>query len=74
MVKKLTKVGNSQAALLDKTVMEIAGLRDGDQINITATPGAVVITPVERHVDDERFDAAASKVLKKRAKLLKRLA
>ena len=32
MIKKLVKVGNSQALILDRTMLEMMGLKEGDEV------------------------------------------
>ena len=38
MLKQITKVGNSQGLILDSALMELTGLRVGDQVNISVAP------------------------------------
>ena len=74
MIKTLTTVGNSSAILLDRTIMELVGLSEKDQVNVTVSGGAVILTPVRPTVDRARLEAAAEKVMAKYGRLLERLA
>jgi antitoxin component of MazEF toxin-antitoxin module len=75
MIKQLRKVGNSNALLLDKAVMELLGLEENGQVQLTVTDGSLVVTPVNPHpVSRERFEAALDRVVKERRDVLKRLA
>ena len=74
MVKTLRRVGNSNALLLDKPLLELLGLSEGAKVNLTVTNGALVVTPVNpAPVDAEKFQACLDRVMKTRHELLKRL-
>jgi antitoxin component of MazEF toxin-antitoxin module len=75
VIKRLQKVGNSNAVILDKAVMELAGLDDGGSVQISVRDGSVIITPARpRHVDEKRFEKALARVTSRRKAALKRLA
>lgn len=75
MIKKLRKVGNSNALILDKPILELLGLKEEGQVKLTISDGSLVITPIEsRPVDRERFEASLERVVKDRRDLLRRLA
>ena len=75
MIKQLRKVGNSNALLLDKAVMELLGLEENGHVQLTVVDGSLVVTPVNPHpVSRERFEAALDRVVKERRDVLKRLA
>ena len=74
MIKQLRKVGNSTALLLDKPILELLGISDRDQVQLTVTAGSLVITPVQPHTAaQEKFEESVARVMKKRRKLLDRL-
>ena len=74
MIKQLRKVGNSTALLLDKPLLELLGIGDRDQVQLTVTNGSLVVTPVQPHsADDSKFKESVEKVIKRRRKLLHRL-
>lgn len=74
MIKKLKKVGNSNAVVLDKPLLELVGLREGDAIQIAVREGSIVLTPVSPAlVPEDEFEAALEKVVRTRAKVLKKL-
>ena len=74
MVKTLRRVGNSNALLLDKPILELLGLSEGSQVNLTVTNGALVVTPVNpAPVEADKFQACLDRVMKTRHDLLKRL-
>jgi antitoxin MazE len=48
MVTKVQKWGNSQGLRLAKRVLEDAGIAVGDDVDVTARDGVIVIAPVRR--------------------------
>jgi len=75
MVKQLKRTGNSNAITLDKALMELVGLEDGGQVQVTVQHGSIVLTPINpKAVDQKRFDAALDRVVKERREVLRRLA
>lgn len=75
MIKRLKRVGNSSALILDKAVMELVGLDEGGQVQLTIQNGSILLTPTSpRVVDPDRFEAALGRVVSKRREVLRRLA
>jgi antitoxin component of MazEF toxin-antitoxin module len=73
MVKTIRKVGNSNALLLDKPILDLLGLREGGQVNLTVTDGSLVVTPVSPAVDQDKFQKSLDRVIRTRRKLLEKL-
>ncbi len=73
MVKTIRKVGNSNALLLDKPILELLGLQEGGQVNLTVTNGSLVVTPVALSADPEKFQKSLDQVVRTRRKLLEKL-
>jgi len=48
MVTKVQKWGNSQGLRIAKHVLEDAQISVGDDVNVTARDGVIVISPVKR--------------------------
>jgi antitoxin component of MazEF toxin-antitoxin module len=46
MIKQLRKVGNSNALILDKPILEILGLEEDGQVELTIQDGNLIVTPV----------------------------
>lgn len=47
MLKTISKIGNSQGLIFDAALLDMAGLKLGDQVNITVAPsGTLVVTPI----------------------------
>jgi antitoxin component of MazEF toxin-antitoxin module len=75
MVKKLRKVGNSNAVILDLPIMEMVGLEEGKEVQITVSNGSIIITPVDpRRVDPEELERHLDRIVGERRKMLKDLA
>lgn len=75
MVKRLRKVGNSNALILDLPVMEMVGLEEGSEVQLTVHNGSIIITPANpRQVDPERLERSLDKVIGARREVLKELA
>lgn len=75
MVKTLRRVGNSNALLLDKPIMELLGMSEGSQVNLTVTNGALVVTPVNPAlVSPDKFQACLDRVVTEWGDVLERLA
>lgn len=75
MIQQLRKVGNDNALVLDKAIMDLIGLEEDGQVLVTVSDGSLVITPVNpKRVSQERFEAALNRVVSERREVLKRLA
>ena len=75
MIKRLNKVGNSNAVIFDRALMELVGLREGGEVQLTVRDGSIIITPTTPEpVDRARFEAALDRVVGERRDVLRRLA
>jgi len=75
MLKSITKIGNSQGLIFDAALCELTGLKAGDEVNVTVHEGgAIVITPMRPTVTAADAGAAAKDLIRRNAKLFKRLA
>lgn len=75
MIKQLRKVGNSNALILDKPIMELLGLEEDSQVQLTIQDGNLIVTPARPQlVTPEELDRKLDYVLKKRRDVLRRLA
>ena len=46
MIKRITKVGNSQGIMLDAALMDLARLKVGDEVNVTVHEGGAIYLTV----------------------------
>ena len=75
MIKQLKKVGNSNAIILDKALLELVGLQEDDEVQISIHNGSIIITPAHpRPVDPTRFEACLDRLVEERREVLRRLA
>ncbi len=75
MIKQLKKVGNSNALILDKALMELVGLEENGDVQITVHNRSIIVTPADpRPVDKDRFEACLSRVVEERREVLRKLA
>ncbi len=62
MIKKLRKVGNSNALILDRAILELVGLEEGGEVRLTVHNGSLIITPTKpKPVDKEHFEKCLSR-------------
>ena len=75
MIKQLRKVGNSNAILLDKPLLELVGLKEDGSVEITVDHGSIIITPVSpAPVPADRARELLDKIVATRRGALKKLA
>lgn len=75
MLKTIGKVGNSQGLIFDAALRELTGLKAGDYVNITVHEGgAIVITPMRPTLSKADAAVTARELIRRNAKLFKRLA
>lgn len=75
MIKQLRKVGNSNALILDKPILELLGLEEDGQVQLTIQDGVLIVTPARPQlVSPEEMRKKLEYVIKKRKDVLRRLA
>ena len=75
MIKRITKIGNSQGIMLDAALMDLARLKVGDQVNLPVHEGgAIYLTPIGRKPAPAAVTATIRKTVKDYRKTLSRLA
>jgi antitoxin component of MazEF toxin-antitoxin module len=75
MLKTITKVGNSQGLILDAALMELAGLKVGDAVNVTVHEGGtIVVTPMAPAIGKDEAGGSAAKIVRRNRELFRRLA
>jgi len=75
MIKQLRKVGNSNALILDKPILELLGLDEDGQVQLTIQDGSLIVTPAWPHpVSAETVREKLDYVIRKRKAVLRRLA
>ena len=75
MLKRISKVGNSQGLIFDAALLELTGLKAGDEVNVTVHEGgAIVIAPMRPVVAPDEARERARKLIRRSNELFKRLA
>lgn len=75
MLKRISKVGNSQGLIFDAALRELTGLKAGDEVNVTVHEGgAIVIAPMRPVIAADEARARARKLIRRNRALFKRLA
>jgi len=75
MIKTITKVGNSHGLILDATLMDLARLKAGDQVNVEVHDGGTLtLTPVRPKPSRTEVTAVIAKTMKDYARTMKKLA
>lgn len=75
MIKRLKKVGNGHALFLDRTLMDLVGLREGGEVQVRVDSGSLILTPTHFvQPADSEFQTALENVVARRREVLQRLA
>jgi antitoxin component of MazEF toxin-antitoxin module len=75
MLKTISKIGNSQGLIFDAALRELTGLKAGDEVNVTVHEGGtIVVTPMRATLPAAEAGAAAKDLVRRNARLFKRLA
>jgi antitoxin component of MazEF toxin-antitoxin module len=76
MTKAITKVGNSNGIIFDATLMSLARLKTGDELNVEIHKGGTItLTPIRpRRPSPAQITKTIKSTLKNYARTMKRLA
>lgn len=74
MIKKLQKHGNSQAIVLDKTLMEALGINQDTHLQVNINGNSLIITPVNVGIGKEAVSESIKKLRPDYENMLKNLA
>lgn len=75
MIKTITKIGNSRGLIFDSALLELAHLKEGDQVNVEVhSGGTITITPLKPEPSQEEIDAAISETMDEYSETLDKLA
>jgi antitoxin component of MazEF toxin-antitoxin module len=75
VTKKIAKIGNSYGIIFDATLMDLAHLKRGDQLNVEVHEGGVItLTPLRHSIKPKKAAATAVRLIRKNAELFRRLA
>jgi antitoxin component of MazEF toxin-antitoxin module len=75
MIKTISKVGNSHGIIFDATLMSMAHLEVGDEMNVEVHEGGTItLTPVRSTPSREQITKTIKSTLKDYSRTMKRLA
>jgi antitoxin component of MazEF toxin-antitoxin module len=74
VIKKLTKIGNSRALVIDKQTLAQMGVREGEEVQVSLHGQQLVITPVRPHIPDPDFHRSLNRIARKYDSVFRKLA
>ena len=74
MRKKLTRTGNSLALVLDRPLLEAAGIDARTPLEVSTNGDVIIVTPVRAKKRASKVDAALEEINARYAGVFKRLA
>lgn len=75
MTKKVAKIGNSNGIIFDATMMDLAHLKTGDDVNVEIHDGGTItVTPLNPRPSREQIEKTIKATVKDYARTMKRLA
>lgn len=67
-------MGNSKGIILDPTLLELAKLKEGDEVSVVLHEGGTItLTPVRQTIEPEEASSIASEVIAENSELFRRL-
>jgi antitoxin component of MazEF toxin-antitoxin module len=73
MIKKLTRIGNNVALVLDKSLLDQLGLDENAEVELSTKGQALVVTPKRDTSRSRRFRESSEKINQRYAGLFRRL-
>lgn len=74
MIKTITRIGNSKGIILDAALLELAHLKEGDQLSVTVhDSGAITFSPTRAVIDAEAASNTTQKIVEQNDELFRRL-
>lgn len=75
MIKTITRIGNSRGLIFDSALLQLARLKEGDQVNVEVhSGGTITITAIRPEPSREEIDAAIASTMDDYAETLAKLA
>jgi len=75
MTKIISKVGNSNGIIFDATLMDLAHLKTGDEVNVEVHEGGTItLTPLRPRPSRDEITKTIKSTLKDYARTMKKLA
>ncbi len=74
MIKTLTKLGNSQALIIDKPLLEALGIGPDTPLQLVVSGNSLIVTPARVDVGREEVAESLKKLRPRYGKMLRKLA
>jgi antitoxin component of MazEF toxin-antitoxin module len=74
VIKKLMKIGNSRALVIDKQTLAQMGVREGEAVQVSLHGQQLVITPVRPQIPDTEFRKSLDRIAGKYDRVFRKLA
>jgi len=74
VIKKLMKIGNSQALVIDKQTLAHMGVREGEEVQVSLHGQQLVITPVRPQIPNAEFRKSLGRIARKYDSVFRKLA
>ncbi|MHC4108632.1 MAG: AbrB/MazE/SpoVT family DNA-binding domain-containing protein [Planctomycetota bacterium] len=74
MIKRLTTVGNSQALIIEKPLLEALGIEPDTPVQVTVSGNSLIITPATVGVGREAVAESLRKLRPRYGRMLEKLA
>jgi len=75
MIKTISRIGNSRGLIFDSALLQLAHLKEGDQVNVEVhTGGTITITPMNPETKPQEISELIQDTMKKYARTMQRLA
>lgn len=75
MIKTISKMGNSRGLIFDSALLQLARLKEGDEVNVEVhSGGTITITPLRPEPSAEEIDAVIDETMNDYSSTLAKLA
>ena len=75
VVKTIAKIGNSHGLIFDAALLDLTGLKAGDQVAVSVAPGgSIILNPIRKAARPEAVSATVKRTVKDYRKTLRKLA
>lgn len=75
MIKTISKIGNSHGLIFDSTLLQLAKLNPGDQVNVEVhSSGTITLTPLKQSLTVEDVADTIDSVMEEYSETMKELA
>jgi antitoxin component of MazEF toxin-antitoxin module len=75
MIKTISKIGNSRGIIFDSALLQLANLKEGDEVNVEVHPGGTMtITPIRPTVDRAAISDVIKDTMNRYGKTMQKLA